>query len=238
MFAVSPAAWSQRAAATSEIPVERTTTVVRADARTGKLVRRAIVSPPALTPDQAEAPAQTASNITLNRRRAVEHEVAAAAERHGVDPLLVHSVIRVESNYNPVAVSPKGAAGLMQLIPATARRFGVTDSFDVHDNIEAGVKYLKYLQEMFGNDRLAVAAYNAGESAVMRYGGVPPYRETMNYVKRVGQELQAARQLSAAAAPAPPAAPQTAGAATAAVPETRPVEAYVDESGRIHMRTR
>jgi len=104
-----------------------------------------------------------------------------------VDPLLVDSVIRVESNYNPLAVSPKGAEGLMQLIPATARRFGVTNSFDVKENIEAGVTYLKYLLDMFGDDRLAVAAYNAGESAVMRYGDVPPYRETMNYVSRVGK---------------------------------------------------
>jgi len=149
-----------------------------------------------------------------------------------VDPLLVDSVIRVESNYNPLAVSPKGAEGLMQLIPATARRFGVTNSFDVKENIEAGVTYLKYLLDMFGDDRLAVAAYNAGESAVMRYGDVPPYRETMNYVSRVGKAWGAARQQT----PAPTAAIEAAPAPEEA--GARAVEAYVDSQGRICMRTR
>jgi soluble lytic murein transglycosylase-like protein len=102
----------------------------------------------------------------------------------------------------------------------------------VKENIEAGVTYLRYLLDMFGDDRLAVAAYNAGESAVLRYGNVPPYRETMNYVSRVGKALGTARQQ----APAPPAAaeapppPEEAGA--------RAVEAYVDSQGRICMRTR
>ena len=102
----------------------------------------------------------------------------------------------------------------MQLIPSTARRFGVTNSFDVRENIEAGVTYLKYLLDMFGDDRLAVAAYNAGESAVTRYGDVPPYRETVNYVSRVGKALGAARQHT----PAPP-------AASAAAPPKKPARA-------------
>jgi len=85
----------------------------------------------------------------------------------------------VESNYNPYAVSPKGALGIMQLIPATARRFGVLDVFDPVDNIEGGARYLKYLLELFNGDYpLALAAYNAGENAVTRYGAVPPYPET------------------------------------------------------------
>jgi soluble lytic murein transglycosylase-like protein len=141
-------------------------------------------------------------------------------------------VIRVESNYNPVAVSPKGAEGLMQLIPATARRFGVSNSFDVHENIEAGVKYLKYLRDLFGDDRLAVAAYNAGESAVLRYGNVPPYPETVDYVHRVGKALDAARQNAPDAKPDP--VPET----VPGPPPPRPVEAYVDIEGRICMRTR
>lgn len=165
-------------------------------------------------------------------RDLVNREVDGSATRYGIDPLLVHSVIRVESNYNPVAVSRKGAEGLMQLIPATARRFGVSNSFDVHENIDAGVKYLKYLLDLFGDDRLAIAAYNAGESAVMRYGNVPPYPETVDYVYRVGKARDAARQnapvVQTTAIPQPAPGP----------PPTRPVEAYVDDEGRICMRTR
>ena len=112
--------------------------------------------------------------------------------RHGVDPSLVRAVIHAESAFRPDAVSPKGAGGLMQLMPGTAKRFNVADRFNPEENIAGGVAYLALLLKMFRGDReLAVAAYNAGENAVKRYGGIPPYRETKTYVRRVMQ-LQAA----------------------------------------------
>jgi soluble lytic murein transglycosylase-like protein len=109
--------------------------------------------------------------------------------RYGVDPYLIFLVMEHESHFNPRAVSPAGARGLMQLMPGTARRFGVRDSFDPVQNISAGTRYLKELLGMFGGRvDLALASYNAGEGAVMRYGNqVPPYRETRNYVKRIGE---------------------------------------------------
>jgi len=103
-----------------------------------------------------------------------------------VDPKLVHAIIQVESGYNPRAVSRKGARGLMQLIPATAARFGVQNSFNPGQNIEGGVTYLRYLLDLFdGNVPLSVAAYNAGENAVLKKGGIPAYAETQDYVQRV-----------------------------------------------------
>jgi soluble lytic murein transglycosylase-like protein len=112
--------------------------------------------------------------------------VDKSAENHQVDPKLVHAIIQVESGYNPRAVSNKGAQGLMQLIPSTAQRFGVQNSFNPQQNIEGGVTYLKYLLDLFnGNVPLTVAAYNAGENAVLKKGGIPAYTETVNYVQRV-----------------------------------------------------
>jgi len=116
-----------------------------------------------------------------------EDPVAEAARRYGVDPLLVRAVIRVESAGDPRAVSRKGAAGLMQLMPATAARYGVADRFDPAQNVEAGTRHLRELLDFFNQDLvLALAAYNAGEDAVLRYGRtVPPYAETRRYVARV-----------------------------------------------------
>ncbi len=100
-------------------------------------------------------------------------------------------MIRAESNYNPDAVSPKGALGLMQLIPSTARRFGVSNPFDVRENIEGGVRYLRFLLDYYQGDYpKAIAAYNAGEAAVDKYHGIPPYAETQNYVHRVAKNLE------------------------------------------------
>jgi len=115
------------------------------------------------------------------------HEMAGKiARRHGVDEALVHAVIQVESRYDPFAVSPRGAMGLMQLMPRTAERFEVTNAFDPVQNVDGGVRYLKELLARYsGQVRLALAAYNAGEEAVERHGGIPPYRETIDYVKRV-----------------------------------------------------
>jgi membrane-bound lytic murein transglycosylase B len=110
--------------------------------------------------------------------------IAAAAETHGVDPILVQALIQVESNYKPRAKSTKGAMGLMQLMPATAREYKVRNAYDPKSNIDAGVRKLKSLIDKWGVD-LALAAYNAGEGAVMRFNGIPPYRETQNYVSRI-----------------------------------------------------
>lgn len=110
--------------------------------------------------------------------------IAALSEAHGVDPMLVKALIQVESNYKPRARSPKGAMGLMQLMPSTAREYKVRNPFDPRANIEAGVKHLKSLIDRFGVE-LALAAYNAGEGAVRKFNGIPPYRETRNYVSRI-----------------------------------------------------
>src|SRR5712664_613109 len=119
-------------------------------------------------------------------RDGVEKIVREAADRHRVDPALVRAVIETESNWNPKAYSRKGAGGLMQLIPTTAQRYGANDVFNPQQNIDAGVKHLKWLLERYnGNLDLALAAYNAGEGAVDRAHGIPAYRETQNYVQKV-----------------------------------------------------
>lgn len=111
--------------------------------------------------------------------------IETAAEAHGLDPRLVESVIAVESAFDPGALSVKGAQGLMQLMPATAARFAVTDVWDPAQNIRGGTRYLRLLLDEFGDLRLALAAYNAGEGAVRRHAGVPPYAETRRYVDLV-----------------------------------------------------
>jgi soluble lytic murein transglycosylase-like protein len=109
-----------------------------------------------------------------------------AGEKQGVDPRFIHAVIKQESRYNPKAVSGVGAEGLMQMMPATAKRFGLKDPFDAAANVEAGTKYLKWLLKRFDGDvSLALAGYNAGEGAVDKYKGIPPYSETQNYVKKI-----------------------------------------------------
>ncbi len=107
------------------------------------------------------------------------------ARQEGVDPDLVKAIIRVESNFNQFAISRKGAQGLMQLMPGTAGRYAVRNSFDAEANIRGGVRYLRSLQDQFGDLSLALASYNAGENAVLRYRGIPPYPETKQYVRRV-----------------------------------------------------
>jgi soluble lytic murein transglycosylase-like protein len=192
--------------------------VVKVDTRTGKLVR--ILVAPKL------APGIDAS---------VRGLVAEAAKTFDVNPLLVDSVIQVESNYNPFAVSPKGAQGLMQLMPGTAQRFGVTDSFDPKQNIEAGVRYLKFLQDTFQDDRLAIAAYNAGEKAVAKYKDVPPYPETVSYVSKVGKKYGQAKRS---------ALNNQAKSAEVSTPAADPgddapkhILAYVDPEGKLHLAT-
>ncbi len=118
---------------------------------------------------------------------AYDREIADAALRWQVDPALVRAIIHAESAFNPEALSHKGAQGLMQLMPGTAGMYGVTDAFDAQQNIEAGTQHLAGLLTRYNGDvKMAAAAYNAGEGAVKRYGGVPPYEETQVYVQRVG----------------------------------------------------
>jgi hypothetical protein len=124
--------------------------------------------------------------MTETSRSLYATEIREISRRHGVDPALVESVIRAESAFNPTAVSRAGARGLMQLMPKTATALGVRDSFNPRENIEGGVRHLRYLLDRYpGNVALAVAAYNAGEGAVDAHRGIPPYPETQQYVYRV-----------------------------------------------------
>ena len=181
--------------------------------------------------EQGVGEADTQLGGDANLRQIVED----AARRNQVDPLLVHSVIQVESNYNATAVSPKGAQGLMQLIPSTARRFGAKNSFDVKENVEAGVKYLKYLNSLYPNDlRLTLAAYNAGEGAVAKYrNNIPPYRETEHYVYKVGEKYGSARR----AAERRKLETVLSTEKTVAVERHFPVESSIDAEGHLHIRT-
>jgi soluble lytic murein transglycosylase-like protein len=124
------------------------------------------------------------ADIPSSGDRNLDLIILRAGERYGVDPRFIHAVIWQESKYKVRAKSGAGAQGLMQMIPATARRFGCTDVFDSEANVNAGTRYLRWLLERFdGNISLALAGYNAGEGAVAKYNGVPPYNETQNYVR-------------------------------------------------------
>jgi hypothetical protein len=152
----------------------------------------------------APEPALPPPEVILGYRVFIER----AADRHGVSPALIEAVIRVESGFRPRAVSRKGARGLMQLMPETAARFQVTNVFDPEQNIVAGTRYLAWLLELFGNDvPLACAAYNAGEKAVLRFGGIPPYPETQEYVRRITTLLSRAPAMAPGRSPAPAPAP-------------------------------
>ena len=126
----------------------------------------------------------------------------AAAQRHGLDPNLVLAVVSVESAFKPDAVSHKGAQGLMQLMPATAKELGVTDALDPAQNLDGGTRYLRQLVAMYGGDLgKALAAYNAGPGAVKRHRGVPPYRETHHYIAKVLKRYERARAAKSSGAP-------------------------------------
>jgi hypothetical protein len=132
---------------------------------------------------------KTQSHQTASRaftQQDIDAAIDAAAARHHVDPSLVRSVVKVESNFNPNAVSRKGAMGLMQLMPATARSLNVANPFDPEQNVDAGVRHLRKLLDSYGgNVPLSLAAYNAGSGAVARSAGVPHFRETQDYVRRI-----------------------------------------------------
>jgi hypothetical protein len=136
---------------------------------------------------QSLTPAYSHSALNVGfTQQDIDAAIDEAAMRHNVDPNLVRSVVKVESNFNPNAVSRKGAMGLMQLMPATARSLKVSNPFDPQQNVDAGVRHLKQLLESYGGDvRLSLAAYNAGAGAVARSAGVPRYAETRNYVRRI-----------------------------------------------------
>ncbi len=238
---------------------DRVVSVVRTDSRTGKLVRTVVNSAqPARKPVAAPAAPTSAADATKPdaskpdaakpvsaqagdpASTQVSQTVARIAALHSLPPELIHSVIKVESNYNPWAVSPKGAFGLMQLIPSTARRFGVSNIFDPEDNINGGAKYLKYLLGLYdGNYTLALAAYNAGEGAVARYGAVPPYPETVNYVRQVGLRL-AAQPVAAAQPETEPKPAELAEASPAPPPEPAParIEQIVEANGTVRYVSR
>lgn len=201
--------------------------VVRSDPRTGRLVRTMVSTRPRAknNPSASRDLAQTVQRI---------------ARQNQLSPALIHSVIQVESNYDPFAVSPKGALGLMQLIPSTARRFGVSDVFDPADNIQGGARYLKYLLELYkGDNALALAAYNAGEGAVSRYGGVPPYAETWNYVARVRKRLEGAVPSKETANPVSAVqAIEGKPAETSPVEVHNPIREVMDSDGKIYYVSR
>ena len=198
---------------------QRITSVVRADLKSGRLVRSVIVTPrtvgeqrvaetvitPRVIPESPVAPVVEPEASKSAPPTSFDEAVDRIAAQQSVHPRLIHSVIKVESNYNPRAVSPKGAQGLMQLIPSTARRFGVADSFNPMENIQGGAKYLKYLLDLYNNDyALALAAYNAGEAAVSKYGGVPPFKETQNYLHLVADQLKKLNKAAEGAGQAQP----------------------------------
>jgi Transglycosylase SLT domain len=119
---------------------------------------------------------------------AIDNFIIESGKRNSVDPVLLYAIMHQESTFKQGAISPKGARGLMQLMPPTARRFGVKSIFDPQQNIEGGARYMRFLLDLFKDVNLALAGYNAGEGAVMKYGyRVPPYRETQEYVRRIGR---------------------------------------------------
>lgn len=215
----------------------RQVSTVVVDARTGKLVRVPVrrstrtVSPKVVSPqpvvaaNRSETPVK--ERVIAEREivpvspeqakpavynvvpaRSFDQLVEQVAGRYQIEPSFVRAVIQAESNYNPRAVSPKGALGLMQLMPQTARRFGVANVFSPAQNLEGGVRYLRYLLDLYSSEprqsALSLAAYNAGEGAVGRFGGVPPYWETQQYLRRVNrlwQRFKTVEPLTPAPAP-------------------------------------
>lgn len=173
---------------------------------------------PALAGAPAAAPAAAGGGAVSGVPFA--NEINAAAARHGLDPALLAGLVQQESGFNPSARSSAGATGLTQLMPATARSLGVTDATDPLQALEGGAKYLKQMLTQFGGDqRLALAAYNAGPGAVQRHGGIPPYAETQNYVEKV---LANAARYAAQTAPITALqAPLNATAPTASMPVDR-----------------
>ncbi len=179
---------------------------------------------PAPQPETTQPAAATTASTTpapqpaaITTRPDLDSVVREASARRQLDPDFVNSVIKAESNFYPHAVSPKGAQGLMQLMPGTAAKLGVHDPFDPKANVEAGTAYLSQLFELYDNDPIrALAAYNAGPQRVQQYHGVPPYRETKLYIARIVRDYNAKKARQKTQATATKAAGTKAGAASAA----------------------
>lgn len=165
--------------------VRHFTNVQSNDTRYKRIIKSRETEPGYRFPSTSHPAGLAATGLRV-RASSYDGLVRQASRAYQMDEALVRAVIHTESAFNPSAVSTKGASGLMQLMPDTASRYGVRDVFDPVENVYAGVHYLHDLKQMFnGNMQLTVAAYNAGENAVLRYGGIPPYPETINYVSRV-----------------------------------------------------
>jgi len=193
--------------------------------------------------DQAYLRPVEARARAIRTPEAIREVIGRTSSQFNVDPKLVDAMVRVESGYDPKALSPKGAQGLMQLIPATAVRFGVQDPFDPAENVRGGVSYLNELLTQFnGSVPLTLAAYNAGEGAVERYGGIPPYAETQNYVRKVTGLYPAGGPAAGTTAPGARAGRlKLAGTVSRRAPRppdnaaaVAPIYQYVDERGVTH----
>jgi len=212
------AAWFRRAAARGDLPAQRMLNLLNDPAKVRPATCVEPVDPTVKPPPVQQLAARP--RATSPQRAKVEALVHAIAPTYGLQPALVLAVIEAESGFNEQARSPKDAQGLMQLIPATAERFGVQNPYDPVQNLRGGMAYLRWLLAYFGGDlRLTLAGYNAGEGAVVRHGGVPPYAETRAYVDRITRVYGPGAPLSTPLNPvAAPPRPPFAAALPAALP--------------------
>lgn len=187
-------------------------------AQTPGALRSSEVSPAVATPALTMADASALDGFSTGDA-IIDRYIVDSGTRNGVDPVLLYAIMHRESSFKRNAVSPVGARGLMQLMPGTAARFGVTSIFDPRQNIEGGARYVRVLLDMFDGDvRLALAGYNAGEGAVLKYGRrVPPYRETQEYVRRISERYELMRDPSTARR-----APRVSGAQVAKLKASEP----------------
>lgn len=183
-------------------PRSRRNAISQIPENAGSVDVASIIQPTSLSFDSMSSATGVASSLRgfTTGNGEVDGYITNSATRHGLDPLLVYSIMHQESSFKQRAISPKGARGLMQLMPATAVRFGVTNIFDPKQNIDAGARYMRWLLNRFdGNLSLALAGYNAGEGAVDKYGWrIPPYAETQEYVRRISRRYNILRDPNAA----------------------------------------